>query len=198
MLRAASAHRGERSEPSVARHLQRLVMNVRDSLQRLSSEPEFEDRPAAARDQLDRLAWWLDSAIAVPGTRLRVGLDALIGLIPGVGDLTGMLMSSYIIAVAARRGAPPAALARMAINVALETLIGAVPILGDVFDALWRANERNVRLLRQHGVAPQAVRRQSRFVVAAWLAGSLVVVAGVAIVAFVVLRWLIREIGTTF
>src|SRR5688572_10740846 len=112
-------------------------MEVRDRFQRLRSPTEFEERPGSERDELDRLAWWLDSAIAVPGTRVRVGLDALIGLIPGIGDVTGMLMSSYIIAVAARRGAPPSTLARMAINVALEAFVGAVPILGDVFDALW-------------------------------------------------------------
>jgi hypothetical protein len=173
-------------------------MDVGDRFQRLHPATEFEERPGAAHDELDRLAWWLDSAIAVPGTRLRVGLDALIGLIPGIGDVTGMLMSSYIIAVAARRGAPPSALARMAINVALETFVGAVPILGDVFDAVWRANERNVRLLRQHRLAPHAVRRQSRAVVAAWVAGSLVVVAAVGLVAFAILRWLVRELGAAF
>jgi hypothetical protein len=175
-----------------------MDMNLGNGFQRLRSQTEFEERPGTARDDLDRLAWWLDSAIAVPGTRFRVGLDALVGLIPGVGDLTGMLMSSYIIAVAARRGAPPAALARMAINVALEAFVGAVPILGDVFDALWRSNERNVRLLRQHRLDPRAVHRQSRGVVAAWVAGSLVVVAAGAFVAFIVLRWLIREIGAAF
>ncbi|RPI64125.1 MAG: DUF4112 domain-containing protein [Lysobacterales bacterium] len=173
-------------------------MDVRNGFQRLRSQPEFEQRPDAARDGIERLAWWLDSAIAVPGTRFRVGFDALVGLIPGIGDVAGMLMSSYIIGVAARQGAPPAALARMAINVALETFVGAVPILGDIFDAIWRANERNVRLLRRHRVAPQAVRRQSRAVVAAWVAGSLVVVLAVAVVAFVVLRWLIREVGAAF
>jgi Domain of unknown function (DUF4112) len=173
-------------------------MGIRDRFQHLRSRPEFEERPDAARDELERLAWWLDSAIAVPGTRIRVGIDALIGLIPGVGDVAGMLMSSYIIAVAARRGAPPSALARMAINVALETLVGAVPILGDIFDALWRANDRNVRLLRQHRVAPQAVRRQSRAVVMAWVVGSIAVVAAVSVVAFNVLRWLIREVSAAF
>jgi hypothetical protein len=170
-------------------------MDVRDGFQHLRSRLEFEERPEAARDELERLAWWLDSAIAVPGTRVRVGIDALIGLIPGVGDVAGMLMSSYIIAVAARRGAPPAALARMAINVALEAFVGAVPILGDVFDALWRANDRNVRLLRQHRVAPQAVRRQSHAVVIAWVVGSIAVIAAIAMSAFTVLRWLIREVG---
>jgi hypothetical protein len=173
-------------------------MELRNRFQHLRSRPEFEERPEAPRDELERLAWWLDSAIAVPGTRIRVGVDALIGLIPGIGDVAGMLMSSYIIAVAARRGAPPSALARMGINVALETFVGAVPILGDIFDALWRANDRNVRLLRQHRVAPHAVRRQSRAVVMAWVVGSLAVVAAVAFGAFAVLSWLIREVGAAF
>ena len=182
----------------MARHLQRRGMDVRDGFQRLRSQAELEQRPGAAPDGIERLAWWLDSAIAVPGTRFRVGFDALVGLIPGIGDVAGMLMSSYIIGVAARQGAPPAALARMAINVALEVFVGAVPILGDVFDAVWRANERNVRLLRHYRVAPQAVRRQSRAVVAVWVAGSLAVVVAVAVGAFMLLRWLISEVGAAF
>jgi len=96
---------------------------------------------------LRRLAWLLDEAFAIPGTNQRVGLDALLGLIPGVGDTLGALLSTYIIIEAARRGASPWTVSRMLGNVALETIIGVVPIAGDLFDVVWKANLRNLDLL---------------------------------------------------
>ena len=108
----------------------------------------------ASYDGLERLAWLLDSAIVVPGTRFRVGLDALIGLIPGLGDLIGTALSAYIVAAAARRGLPRSVLLRMAFNVGLEAVVGVVPILGDLFDAAWKANQRNMALLRQYAAVP--------------------------------------------
>ncbi len=96
---------------------------------------------------LRRLAWLLDEAFAIPGTNQRVGLDALLGLIPGVGDTLGALLSTYIIIEAARRGASPWTVSRMLANVAVETIIGVVPIAGDLFDVVWKANLRNVDLL---------------------------------------------------
>jgi hypothetical protein len=144
---------------------------------------------------VDRLAWWLDNAIKVPGTRFRIGFDALIGLIPGVGDLVGTLLSSYIIAVAASQGLPRSALARMAINVALEAIVGVVPIVGDLFDAAWKSNQRNIQLMRQFRVRPDAARRQSRAVVAAWAAGVIALVVLLAIGAFAVVRWLVDALG---
>ena len=100
-----------------------------------------------AREGLRRLAWLLDSSIPIPGTRLTVGVDALLGLVPVIGDLLGVLISSYIVNEAARRGAPRIVLLRMALNVGIEGVIGIVPFAGDVFDAAWKANQRNVRLL---------------------------------------------------
>jgi hypothetical protein len=99
------------------------------------------------RATLRRLAWVLDEAVAIPGTNQRVGLDALIGLIPGVGDTLGALLSTYIIVEAARRGASTWVVVRMLGNVAVETIIGVVPIAGDLFDVVWKANTRNLRLL---------------------------------------------------
>jgi len=103
---------------------------------------------AAALDRLDRLAWLLDSSVRIPGTQVRMGVDSLIGLVPGVGDLAGALLSSWILLQAARLGAPRRLLARMGANVALETLVGAVPLAGDLFDVAFEANRRNVSLLR--------------------------------------------------
>lgn len=146
------------------------------------------EQPAV--DGLERLAWWLDSAIVIPGTRFRVGLDALIGLIPGVGDLVGAALSGYIVAAAARRGLPNSVLLRMALNVGLETLIGVVPIIGDLFDAAWKANQRNVALLRQYAAVPRRAQTQGRLVVGAWLLVLCAIAAGFGLLAYAVLRWL--------
>jgi hypothetical protein len=154
------------------------------------------DATVEPRAGVDRLAWWLDNAITVPGTRFRIGFDALIGLIPGVGDLIGTLLSSYIIAVAAAQGLPASALARMAINVGLEAIVGAVPILGDLFDAVWKANQRNIGLMAQFQRTPEVARRQSRAVVAAWLAGALAFIVLLGIAAFAIVRWLVDVLAS--
>lgn len=147
------------------------------------------------RTAAERLAWWLDNAIAVPGTRFRIGFDAVIGLIPGIGDLVGTLLSGYIIAVAAAQGLPRSALLRMAINVGIEAIVGVVPILGDLFDAAWKANQRNVRLLAQFRNAPSAARRQSRAVVAAWMTGVLGFVAQLGIGVLAIIRFIVTAVG---
>ena len=156
----------------------------------------WTDATVERRAGVDRLAWWLDNAIAVPGTRFRIGFDALIGLIPGVGDLVGTLLSSYIIAVAAWEGLPPSALGRMVINVGLEAIVGAVPIVGDVFDAVWKANQRNIGLMAQFRRTPDVARRQSRAVVAAWAAGVITFIVILGIGAFAIVRWLVDMLGS--
>jgi hypothetical protein len=103
-----------------------------------------------ALERLERLARLLDTAVVVPGTSIRFGADAVIGLVPGIGDLITTLISSYIVYEAHRLGAPKRLIARMIGNVVLDSVLGAVPLAGDVFDVIWRANRRNVRLLREH------------------------------------------------
>jgi hypothetical protein len=101
-------------------------------------------------ERLDRLSRLLDTAFVIPGTGIRFGVDAIIGIIPGVGDWAGLALSSLIVIQAARIGIPPALLARMIGNVVFEGVIGYVPIAGDVIDVFWRANRRNMALLREH------------------------------------------------
>lgn len=110
--------------------------------------------------RLDRLAQLLDTAIPIPGTRFRLGLDGLLGLVPGVGDTIGAVFSAYIIFEAARLGFPTGTLLRMVGNVAVETLVGTVPIIGDIFDIAWKANIRNLALLRAHRI--EVARRDER------------------------------------
>jgi hypothetical protein len=104
-------------------------------------------------DRVERvrlLASLLDQAWQVPGTNFRLGLDSLIGLIPGVGDAASALLSGYIIYEAAQAGVPKATLARMAWHVGVDTFVGAVPLAGDLFDMAYKSNVRNLRLLEQH------------------------------------------------
>ena len=112
---------------------------------------------------LTRLA---DDAVRVPGLGFRVGLDPLIGLIPGIGDLAGGGISAYGILVGWRAGAPGSVLFRMLLNVGIDTLVGEIPLIGDLFDFGWKSNTRNLRLLEQHLASPDQTRRASRLLLA--------------------------------
>ncbi len=100
--------------------------------------------------QLDILADLMDSKFRLPGTPIRLGVDTLIGLIPGIGDTIGLGVSAYIITHAARLGAKKSIIQRMVFNVGLDWLVGLVPLLGDLFDMGWKANNRNIKLLMDY------------------------------------------------
>ena len=140
------------------------------------------------RRRLARLAWLLDNSIPLPGIKFRIGLDAILGLVPGLGDVLGVLLSSYIVREAARAGAPASVLARMAFNVAVEGIVGLVPFLGDIFDAAWKANQRNVALFEAHLDDPRRARASSRLFVAALAAGLIAFVVLTATAAFFIAR----------
>lgn len=146
--------------------------------------------------RLRRFAVWLDAGIAVPGTSLRVGLDPVLGLVPGLGDAAGALLAAWILIEATRLGAPRATLGRIAANIALDALVGAVPLLGDAFDVVWKANLKNVALLERHATDPAAAGRRDRLFVAV-LAGAIFVLCGALCIAgaLVTIR-LIRAVGS--
>lgn len=110
------------------------------------------DRAAveATMRRLDTFAHLLDRAVRIPGTNWRIGLDGIAGFIPGIGDSVTALVSLYPVLEAWRHGAPPALLLRMLGNVGLDGLVGSVPVAGDLFDVFFKANTRNVALLREH------------------------------------------------
>jgi hypothetical protein len=133
------------------------------------------------------LARLLDSAIKIPGTGKSIGLDAVVGLVPGVGDLAGAALSGYIVLVAARSGVSKAVVAKMILNLGVDTLVGSVPLLGDLFDVGFKANVRNAAMLDQHLADPASVRRSSRMAVIAAIGGILLLAAaGVALAMLVV------------
>jgi len=111
-----------------------------------TSKPSRAERIA----RLDALARLLDTALVLPGTNIRLGLDALMGIVPGIGDLITTLTSLYIVYEAHQLGAPKHLIIRMMGNVALDGVVGAVPIVGDAFDVFWRSNRRNVALLQNY------------------------------------------------
>ena len=133
----------------------------------------------------------LDDAIRIPGTNIRFGLDPVIGLVPGLGDLLGGAASAYIILEAARAGASASILVRMAANVGIDTLIGALPVIGDLFDFAWKSNARNVRLLARHVDAPVETRRASTALLVAVLGTLALIAVGASVVAIYVIRRLI-------
>jgi len=101
---------------------------------------------------LEFLARLLDSQFKIPGTNIRFGLDAIIGLVPGIGDLSTFTVSSYMIVVMARNGVSGYVLARMVLNILIDTIIGSIPLIGDLFDVAFKANLKNMRLLKEHYV----------------------------------------------
>jgi len=141
------------------------------------------------KKRLDRFAWFLDSSIPIPGLETRFGIDALIGLFPGIGDTMGALLSSYILSEAGRLGAPKSVLLKMAFNIALDTILGAVPVLGDLFDVVWKANQRNTQLLGTYLENPRKTVATSRLFVwslAVLLVGFLIFIG---IIGFALMRW---------
>ncbi len=100
--------------------------------------------------ELERLAMWLDTRFRLPGTQIRFGLDGLLGLVPGIGDALAAFPAIYILVRAHRIGVPRHLLIRMAANLGIDWLVGSIPVLGDVFDVGFKANWRNVDLLRRH------------------------------------------------
>lgn len=147
--------------------------------------PLRDDDPAVRR--VRGLAQLLDNSIPLPGG-FRVGLDAVIGLIPGIGDTAGAVLSAYILAQAARIGVPKAVLLRMAANVGIEAVVGAIPFVGDLFDAGWKANARNVALLNAHLEHPASTERAGRGFVLMLLLGLALLFVGAAAVAVLLFR----------
>ena len=133
----------------------------------------------------------LDEAITIPGLGVKVGLDAVIGLIPGLGDIAGGAAGAYGLVVAHRLGAPPTVLARMLLNIGIDALVGTIPVLGDLFDVGWKSNSRNLRLLERYVGAPAATRRGSVVALIVALGALLAMVVGAVWLAIAVVQFLV-------
>lgn len=152
----------------------------------------------ATTDQLHAaraLSGLLDTALRIPGTRIRFGLDPLLGIVPGLGDVAGAAMAGYLVVLASRFGAPTPVLLRMLANVGVDTVLGAVPFLGDAFDVAWKANVRNLALLDRYLEAPGTTRRASTLVVAGILGGVGLLAAGAVLLTVLMFRALLTALG---
>lgn len=142
-------------------------------------------RAPAGRDQvlldqgLEDLARWMDDRFRVPAVGVRFGLDALLGLVPGLGDTATSLVAFYMLVAAVRHRVPKVTIARMGLNVAIDYLVGTVPVLGDAFDLYWKANRRNLELIRRHATATPSAERKATL--SDWLFVGFIMVSLVAV-----------------
>ena len=141
--------------------------------------------------RLRRYAYWLDSGVRIPGLGWRIGLDSILGLVPGVGDTAGAVLGGWVFVEAFRMGVRAPTLLRMLLNLAIDSTIGAIPLLGDLFDFVWKANIKNIELLERHQHDPVRARRSDRRLVAV-VAGTaaLVCLAPVVGAAYLLVKWL--------
>ena len=155
------------------------------------AEPHSRAEVERSLDQLSRL---MDGLFRIPGTGWRVGLDALVGLIPGVGDFATTTVSLYILAAGVRHGVPKVTLLRMAANIAVDYLLGAVPVLGDFFDVAWKSNQMNVELIRRRAAVEPGEAKRGR--AADWLFLAVIVMGLLALLAgsIAVSLWLLAKL----
>lgn len=139
-----------------------------------------------ALNRIRTLSHLLDNAIPVPGTRFRFGFDPILGLIPGGGDVAGAVLSAYIVLEGLRFGLPRETLTRMLLNLLTDTVLGALPVLGDFFDVTWKANTRNLALLEAHVQNPQPQQAADRLFVAFVVLMLVLFVVTVATIAVLV------------
>lgn len=157
----------------------------------ITPQPSGDEQGPQLAPELELLARWMDGVFRIPGVGWRFGFDAILGLLPGIGDTASSVASLYILTAAHRYGVTRATLLRMALNVVLDTTVGALPIVGDLFDVYWKSNQRNVALLRRHMLAPPSeqnkLQRSDRWFVVALVIAIVLLMIG----SFVVAAWLL-------
>lgn len=142
------------------------------------------------KGKLNRLAWLMDNTFRIPGTQIRFGLDGIIGLIPGIGDALGAIISSHILTQAANLGAPKPVLMKMVFNIGIDAILGIIPGIGDLSDFVWKANQRNVKLLNDYLEQPEKTTTHSRFFIGFLSLLALSVIIMIGMFGFLIMRWL--------
>ena len=164
-------------------------------VERGAVEPRSRAEVERSLEQLSRV---MDGLFRIPGTQWRVGLDALVGLIPGVGDFATTAVSLYILAAGVRYRVPKVTLLRMAANIAVDYLLGSVPVVGDIFDAAWKSNQMNVELLRRR--ASVTTEEAARGRASDWLFLAVIIVGLLALLAGTIALslWLLVQLAGLF
>lgn len=130
---------------------------------------------------LDQLSRWMDGLFRIPGVGWRFGLDALVGLIPGVGDTATTVVSFYILAAGVRYRVPKVTLLRMGLNIGIDYLFGLIPVVGDIFDVAWKSNQKNVELLRERATVSAAEAKSGRL--SDWIFVGVIILVLLALLA---------------
>jgi hypothetical protein len=154
-----------------------------------SAFSEFSGAKATSDEHLNLIATWLDDRFEIPGTRIRFGLDALIGWIPGIGDAFAAVASLFIVFAAWKRGAARVTVLRMMLNLAIEDTLGAIPIIGDVAHVAWKANRRNYNLL----IRDQQGQRQHTWQDWLFVIATCLIMLLLALAPFVLLIYLFKH-----
>ena len=163
-------------------------------LEDLQTQPKRPLEPATVEYSLERLGWIMDDLFRVPVLGWRFGLDAIVGLIPGLGDTATSLVSFYILAAAVRYRVPKVTLLRMGLNIGIDYLCGSLPLVGDLFDAWWKSNHMNVDLLKKRASVSANEARQGRM--SDWLFVGIIILGliGVAVGSAAVSIYLLIQI----
>jgi hypothetical protein len=163
----------------------------RSPIQNSAANTPNQSQIASLR-RLRRISHLLDNAIPIPGTKYRIGLDPILGLIPGGGDLIGSIFAGYVVFKSAQLGVPQETLIQMAANIVFDTVAGTVPVAGDLLDVTWKANVKNIELLDAHLGSPEPGKKADWLFVAALLLGLTLIVGGIIFLSVMLFGWLFR------
>lgn len=163
-----------------------FTADFQDAMMNASRAPEPTSSALARARHISRV---MDDLVRIPGTRRRIGIDPLLGFLPGLGDGIALVISLDLLFSAARMGAGAAVLVRMTGNIVLDAIVGMVPLLGDLFDFGWKANRRNLALLEALVRDGEGTRKRSRWLIGSILTGAVVLVAVGVWLGWLVLRW---------
>ena len=177
-------------------HPESIRISDKETLEWTSDDAGQQSKSAK---ELETIAHLLDSVFEIPGIRVRFGIDALLGLLPGFGDTASAFASIYILQAATRHGVSRVTLARMTLNIVIDLVVGALPIIGDLFDVYWKANKKNVELLRRHfqanPAAERTLRRSDGLFVAGMITIILAILAASVAAAYFILTWIVSSLS---
>ena len=155
-------------------------------------------RSAKVDTSIEQLSWLMDDLFRIPVLGWRFGLDALIGLVPGFGDTATSLVSFYILVAGVRQGVPKITLLRMGLNIAFDYVVGSLPVIGDVADAWWKSNHKNIDLLKKRATVSSEEARSGRLSDWLFVGGIILVLAALAIGSAAVSFYLLYQLGELF
>ncbi len=164
--------------------------------QKTTAQKKINDKTSNL-ERLRSLSYLLDEAIEIPGTSYRIGIDPIIGLLPGAGDYLTAAFSAYIILESAKMGVPKATLSRMLLNIVIDTLVGSIPMLGDLFDATWKGNSKNMELLETYLDSPKKREKTDWLFIILIIVGLIAIVSIVAAINILILRIIFQIINGT-